>query len=454
MHATGRINGLLLGLLAVCASSLAGCTENLAPKMISTPSGPMGFMGTVIVDVDLKTGEITTEPVTSGALAPPTGVDAALYGSSTMIRHRFQLVGNAPSAGNTWLLSERIENLQPFAIGTHVSHASGVMPKDTMGVYVFLTLGPVVTGGCVANSPGCTVAVDSGYDGQFAFTDVVPQPYVYFKTILEATDGNSDSGLDFTNQTSSGGSDYFRILPFRASPGVTHFKFGVSVSAAFVKPNERSWTVHYAGDSLPNRLGTSLNDLRSEPDWRVIGSAVADTSITQSACPASSACLNIRNASPFLLTTDSLLYFRSDSLGQADSAFIDATISMSNLPSGNPSVYIGMRDPVKLIAFGIASDKVGFVSGANTFISGGSGSSAILSGEFRVTKVGSDSVFGYVNGIKVAKLSYASLPNATASTRPRYFWFGNRVTYSLFANPTNVTSRWSSVVYSIGSTSP
>ena len=418
----------------------------------------MADMGTVMVDVNLKTGVITTHPVTSGSFRAPSGVSAKLYGSNGLIGHRFQLEGGAPVAPNTYILRDHVENLQPFAIGTHIPHAVGVLPQDTMGVYVFLTIGPFVTAGCTA-SPTCTVALDTAYDGSFAFTNVSPQPYMYFKTILEANDSRPDSGLDFTDQSPLNGGtgvDYFRKFGFRASAGVTDFVFGVAVSAAWVKPNERSWTVHYAGDSLPNRRGITLDTLRSEPDWRVVGSAVADTSIAVTFCPASDNCLHILNGTPAPGATDSLLYFRSDSLGQSDSAYIDASIATSNLKPGNPSVYIGMQDPVKLISFGISSNTVGFVTGANTFIAGGSGASASLSGEFRVSKFGQDSVVGYVNGAKKAKVLYSALPDVSASTPPKYFWFGNRVTFAAGAgnNPINIASNWSSVVYTIGATAP
>jgi hypothetical protein len=457
MHALGRFNRSSLGALLVAASAMVGCSnDNLAPKMIPTPSGPMADMGTVMVHVNLKTGAITTHPVTSGSLRAPSGVSAAYYGASALIGHRFQLEGGSGIGPNTYVLRDHIENLEPFAIGTHVAHAVGAFPQDTMGAYVFLTIGPVVTAGCTA-SPTCTVALDTAYDGTFSFT-APDQQYMYFKTILEPNDNHPDEGLDFTDQSPANhgaGIDYFRKFGFRATPGVTDFVFGVSVSAAWVKPNENSWTVHYTGDSLPTRGDNSLDSLRSDPDWRVVGSKVADTSIAVTFCPLSGNCLSIRHAAPTTGVTDSLLYFRSDSLGQTDSAYIDAFIALSNLRPGNPSVYMAMQDPVKLISFGIASDKVGFTTGVNTFLASSiTSTSSVASGEFRVAKFGTDSVLGYVNGARKAKVLYSALPNVSASTPPRYFWFGNRVTFTSGANPTNVTSNWSSVVYGIGATSP
>ena len=116
--------------------------------------------------------------------------------------------------------------------------------------------------------------------------------------------------------------------------------------------------------------------------------------------------------------------------------------------TGNPSVYIGMQDPVKWIAFGIAADKVGFVSGANTFLASSIPSAFDYSvrRSFASTKFGTDSVVGYVNGTKKAKVLYSALPNVIATTPPKYFWFGNRVTFNSTNNPTAVSRTGRAVV--------
>jgi hypothetical protein len=445
----------MLGSLALVIAGLAACQESVAPPHVPPPPDQMANLGTVIVEVNTKTGEVTTHPYASGSIDAPAGVDANIYGDASLIGHTFQLVGGAP-VGTTWNLTDRIENLQTFAIGTRLPHTLATMPTDTMGVYVFLSRAPVVLAGCTPG-PSCFVKADSGYDGNFAFT-ALAQPYIFFKTILEPTDGTLHSGQDFSG--TAGGVDYFRTFSFRTSPGVTDFKFGVSVSAAFVQPNDTRWSVSYFADSLPNRVGTGLGDLRTEPDWRVRGNVVADTSMTTSGCAGAGVtrCLQIVSNPPGgnSNTTDSLLYYRSDSIGTGDSAFMDATVSATNLQAGQPSVTFGMQDRVKTISFGIASGSAGFTTASNAFIANGSATvTPATTTTWRIRKFAHDSVVAYANGVKIVNLPYASLPSAPAAVvKPQYFWFGNRFTRGGPPATQPLTSKWSAVGYTIGVTSP
>jgi len=424
------------------------------------PPDPAASLGTVIVEVNLRTRQVTTHPATSDRA--PENVNLSLFGGTGTVSHLFELTGNAPSAGNTYILRDHLENVFNYAIGTNVAHVLGALPKDTMGVFVFLSIPPFAIVGCTPG-PSCQVNADSGYDGAFQFTGSTPQPYMYFKTILEPSDGVAHRGLDYTDQSAANGGtgiDYFRSFAFRASPAITDFRFGVAVSAAKVKPNDSRWKLTYVGDSLPTRVGTSLADLRSEPDWRVNGNggAVGDTSIVTTGCAGgASRCLRIRSTTPSLLASpDSISFFRSDSVGSADSAYIAASLAVSSLPSlnGAPSIFLGMQDRTKLISFGIAQNSVGLCDASNSFVSGGSVTKDPTTvSSWRIAKFAADSVVVYGNGTRLLKLAYASLPAAPASASPNpYFWFGNRVSWNLLFNPTNVTSLWSSVVYEIGAT--
>jgi hypothetical protein len=445
----------VLASLVLALAAVAGCQDSVAPHHVPPPTDHLTNLGTVVVEVNTRTGEVTTRPYASGSLDAPPGVDAKIYGAASLIGHTFSLVGGAP-VGTTWNLTDRIENLEPFAIGTRLPHTLATLPADTMGVYVFMSIAPVVLTGCTPG-PTCVVKADSGYDGNFAFT-APAQPYIFFKTILEPTDGTIHSGQDFSG--TAGGVDYFRTFSFRASPGVTNFKFGVSVSAAFVQPNDTRWSVNYFGDSLPNRVGTGLADLRSEPDWRVRGSAVADTSIATTGCAGAGVtrCLQIQTNPPGggSNATDSLLYYRSDSIGTADSAFMEATLSVTGLQAGQPSATFGMQDRIRAIAFGIASGSAGFTNASNAFITSGSATvNTTTTTTWRIQKFAHDSVVAYANGVKILNVPYASLPAATAIVgAPRYFWFGNRFTRGAPPASQPITSKWSSVSYTIGATSP
>ena len=454
---TGRRQCEALALLAIFCASMTACRDDaVAPRGGVPPIDQMTKLGTTIVDVNLKTGEVMTHPLESGATTA-TGVDARFFGAPGTISHTFQLEGGAPSAGNVFRLDDHIENVFPFAIGTHLPHAPGVFPEDTMGVYVFVSIPPTVTAGCTP-SVSCAVA-DSG-DGAYTFTRPTPQTYMFFKTILEAADGTPHSGLDFTDQTSVGGINYFRTLAFHASPGVTNFKFGVSVTAAVVKPNDTRWRVMYIADSLPNRVGTSLADLRSEPDWRVHASATAvtDTSIQTTGCTTgASRCFQIISHTP-TAGTDSISYFRSDSLGTTDSAYIAADVVVANLTPNAPSIFLGMQDRVKGMLLGFSSNKIGFCNATGSFLTGAAAATAFsaTSTSWRISKFGADSVVVYNGGTKVFNLAYANLPAATGVPTPTaFFSFGNRPLFKTGgANPTAVTSKWTDVVYEIGATSP
>jgi len=455
-RARKRIPCFALGAIALLA--LGACHDDgVAPRRSVPPIDQMTDLGSYVVEVNVKTGQILTHPL-DGAIAAPPGVDAAFFGAAGTISHTFQLEGGAPSAGNTYTLDDHIENVFAYPIGTHLPHTTGVFPEDTMGVYVYISIPPTVTAGCTPSAT-CKVAADSGYDGAYTFTSATPQPYMFFKTILEASDGTPHKGLDYTDQSPANGGtgiNYFRSLSFRASPGVTNFKFGVAVRAAIVKPNENRWLVTYVADSLPNRVGTSLADLRSEPDWRVHGSAgaVVDTSIVTSGCTTGAArCFRIESTTPTTsVPADSITYFRSDSLGTTDSAYVATTVAVSNLrPS--PSVFFGMQDRVKQILVGLSSNRVGFCDATNSFIPGG----AVAAGtaqNWRVAKFGADSAVIYGNGTRLVKIAYASLPAAPAGPLPRpFFFFGNRALNG-HPNPTLPTSEWTSLTYEIGATSP
>jgi hypothetical protein len=426
--------------VALACIAVAGCSgDSTVAPVTPTPGGEMRFMGTVMVEVDLKKGTVTTHPMESGSFDAPPGVSAQIYGAASQVRHIFQLQGGAP-IGNDYFLNDHIENLLNYAIGTNQRGTTAPTPEDTMGAYVFVSSGPTVIAGCT-QSLTCKVDL-TGYDGTFAFTSP-GQRYMYFKTILEANDGVTAQGKDFTDQSPANGGtgiDYFRTLKFTTTGAVTNFKFGVAVSAAWIKPNETNWVVRYFGDSLPNRVGTGFAagaDLRSEPDWRVRQSGSPTATIVSSGCRLAGNCLRIVSGS-----SDSLIYYRSDSLDKAENAFIEADIVTSGLANNSPSVFLGMEDRGRFLSFGISANKAGFTNRAGSIIS--STVNPTSSVNVRITKTGTGNVVANVNGstITLARSSFDSLTVATDPSPHQYFWFGNR--------KGGGTSNWSSVVYQVG----
>ena len=114
-----------------------------------------------------------------------------------------------------------------------------------------------------------------------------------------------------------------------------------------------------------------------------------------------------------------------------------------------------MQDRIKAISFGIASTTAGFTTASNAFVTNGSGTvDPTTTTTWRIRKFAHDSVVAYANGVRIVNVPYASLP-AAPSTTPKqpYFWFGNRFTRGSPPG-TTLTSKWSSVSYTIGATSP
>jgi hypothetical protein len=456
-HATNRIRKLALGSIALLAAGLGACHEDtVAPRTIPTPSGPMGDLGTYIVHVDVKHQTVDVHPA-GQMVQTPSGVDAQIYGAVGQIRHVFFLHSATPIGGTgaEYHLSEDLKNLLPFAIGTNSPHTFPTFPQDTMGVYVFLSI-PVfnirnISGACVS---GCSVVMDSA-DGAYPFSSPTPQPYMYWKTILESPSAAADSARAFTDQTSLGGTHvhYFRNYNFLTTGSVTDFSFGLSVSAAWVDPNDNRWKVFYAGDSLPNRIGTDLQHLQSEPDWRVLGTGGGTATIQPPACVANTgACqLQIVSGAPTIGAKDTLMYFRSDSVRASQSAYIQATMSTSLLGDPTkPSVFLGLKDPAKLVQMGISTTRTGFTDSTGAFV-GTTIPTDLSRTIYRVSKFGTDSAGLYTNNSILLVVPYSALPAAPPLVgSDRFFFFGN-ITQTLSVAS---TSLWSNVNYEIGSAFP
>jgi hypothetical protein len=444
-----------VGWLALAFASLAGCQDNgVAPHRVPPPPDQMANLGTYIVHVDLRN---RTVDVRSASQSPnaPAGVSARFYGLTTEIEHVFAVSAPTPIgiSGAEYHLRLHINNLEPFAIGTNSPHTAPAFPQDTMGVYVYQSIPPYnIT--CSSACGAATVVMDSA-DGAYPFFENhgLAQPYLYFKTILEPGTFGLHSGPGYTDQTGMGGIDYFRTFNFRTSGSVAGFSFGIAVSAPFVSPNETRWKVFYVADSLPNRK--SFQDLRSEPDWRISGTAGGDTAIVPAGCaPNTGACaLQITSFTPVGQKRDTLMYYRSDSVLSSQDAYITATLTIPNQSGTVPTVFLGLQDQTKLVRLGISTAKIGFTDTSGAFV----GTTANINPQhhtYRVAKFGIDSAAVYAPPDSVAsvvRISYASLPAAPAKVLfNRFFFFGNLTRSS--AN--TASSLWTSVNYEVGAHAP
>jgi len=459
IHAHDRRRTRVLGALGLVFAAVVGCQNELAaPHAPGPPVDQMANLGTYIVHVDLKNRTVEVKPASQSPTAP-AGVSGRFYGLATEIEHVFAVSAPTPigTTGAEYHLKLHINNLEPFAIGTNSPHTAPLFPQDTMGVYVYLSIPPYnIT--CSPSPCGTTsVAMDSA-DGAYPFFENhgLAQPYLYFKTILEPGTFGVHSGRGYTDQTSIGGIDYFRTFNFKTAGSVSDFSFGIAVSAPFVDPNETRWKVFYVADSLPNRK--SFLDLRSEPDWRIAGTNGADTAIVPAGCaPNTGACgLQITSHVPTGQARDTLLYYRSDSVRNAQDAYITATLTISNQSASSvATVFLGLQDQTKLVKLGISPTQIGFTDTSGAFV----GTPASINPQhntYRVAKFGTDSAAVYAppdSSASVLRIAYSSLPAAPAKVLSnRFFFFGNVTRGN--AGAKQATSRWTTVNYEIGAHAP
>lgn len=456
---SGHSNRFVLASLALLLAGVAGChdAESTAPKTVPTPSGPMRDLGTVLVHVDMKHHRITTEPLSSNVATAP-GVSARFFGTPTQIEYALaeQNFTDLGSGNIEYNIHAGFANLLTFAIGTNSPHTYPSFPQDTMGVYVYFALLPGnitnLGGPCV--SPACTVTVDSA-DGFYPFTSGTPQPYVFWKSILEGggTNAQVPGPFETDQHTLPGGINYYRRMSFRTHGNVTNFDFGIAMAAAWVDPNENRWKVSYLGDSIPTR--TSLDVLHSDPDWRRLGTTGA-VSITPAACaPVTGAC----NLTLVGTAGDTLIFYRSDSLRASQNGYIAATLSLSTLTGAEPGVFLGLKDPTKLAQLGISTSLTGFTDSTGTLLPLYSFPTVLGRTSYRVTKYGTDSASIFSPaccGVALMTIPYSALPPAPVrgSGPPnydRFFFFGN-ITASVTS--TAATSLWTTVNYEIGAAAP
>ncbi|MDQ2766335.1 MAG: hypothetical protein M3Y30_04190, partial [Gemmatimonadota bacterium] len=325
---------VLASFALVCVGVVACHDAETAPKTIQTPSGPMHDLGTVIVHVDLKNHKIDVQPAGASTAKLPPGVSARFFGTTTQIEYALVEQNNTPLSATDieYNIHAGFSNLLPFAIGTNSPYTSPAYPQDSMGVYVYFAILPYNIQRLGAPCPvgQCTVTIDSA-DGVYPFTTGTPQQYVFWKTILDSGGTNAQMPGRFeTNQTGiPGGINYYRRMSFHTHANVgsvSDFSFGIAMAAPWVEPHENRWKVFYIADSLPNRV--DLFNLRSDPDWRVLGTGGGVATIQAPGCIAGTNTCALQIVSTTASAApETLLYYRSDSLRASQDGYIAATMT-------------------------------------------------------------------------------------------------------------------------------
>lgn len=415
-------------LVALCG--VVGCGEPSPSSGRATSLEPVSHPQTTVArlrgTLDVASGTLTFEPVSpTGAPLPGGGASASIYGDQgvTVRIYNSAVTTSAPVGGKkTYSANVGVRNLLTYRIG---DEQAGASPADTMGIYIFTNTAPVVSG---TSSPcTCTVTVKNSA-GSRPFTTLANQPYWYWPELLGPAGGGADTTV------------LRKPWVFEADTQVTRFSFDVLVSAAWSAPNETTWRIEFPGDSLP--------ETQAEPRWRRIAGLTASAAVV-------AARLTLSNAA----ASDSMFYYRADSISPAANAYIEARVRLDNGGlRGKPQAGLVLDDGVKMMGVFVSDSskaanraEIGFIksSGGAAFI-GTAGTIDTLAVKsiraIQLRKYRSDSVVVWVDGIRRISMLYASLPATRGSA---YYMFGARS-----PGGSGNTSTWESVVYQIGVASP
>jgi hypothetical protein len=188
--------------------------------------------------------------------------------------------------------------------------------------------------------------------------------------------------------------------------------------------------VDYEGDSLPAT--------QSEPKWTqqlpVAGTHTAAAGVLHLVPGVAGNQLN---------------FFRRDSLRSATNAYIEASVKYTGTGTVSAAPHFAFDDSLRDVAFGIAANKVGFVSVSNAFI----GTAFALNTTtafhvYQLRKYAADSAVFFVDGVHRGVLSYATFSLSLSGAQAPLVAFGHTSTANL------ETSDWDYVVYEIGSPIP
>jgi hypothetical protein len=414
---------LALGMIA-----LLGC-DGGAPGTEPTadgPAKPLSVLGGVRGTADMVAGTLSFEPLSapSGSRHSGTGLGpTAIYGDQGVTVRLYNspvTITNPASPGKkTFSAPVGLRNLLAFPIG---DEQAGGVPVDTMGIYVFVTSGPTVTGTSSPCSPACTVTAQN-HHGTLAFS-APNQRYWHWGERVGAVGAGSDTTLAR------------KTWIFEADTQVTSFRFDVLVSAAWPPPNDARWKIDYQGDSVP--------DTNAEPRWRRNAAGAAGT-------------VSINDPSAGIITiavpaSARLAFLQNDSLGSATNAYIEARFR-TNIPRAAPEVSFGIDDDVRFIGVGLTGTQVGFLTGTFTFLGTPVVALTTIFHVYQIRKFGADSVQLWMDGARIDSRMYTAF-SASIANLAHFFYFGGAGTGFPPLSAAGNSSSWDYVIYEIGVSQP
>lgn len=403
------IAALLSVFATACSQSLP--TSAAAPHVQQTaPAAPQSLVA-LQGHVDLAKGTMSI-----GGPAFDGVAQSAIYGDQNVTLRLYNSGVVRTNAGSKRLYTATvgIRNLRNHPIG---DEEGGLAPLDTMGISIFFTALPVVTG---TSSPctSCSVRVANAH-GVSSFTGL-NQPFFHYHERL----GAAGSKTDTTQRR--------MVWVFEADSAVTTFAFNVLVSAAWPAPYESSWSVGFFGDTLPSQ--------QSAPRWSMVKNGPTPFATSGGGS------LTIQMGSP--LNYSDLYYERRDSLDTRTMAFAEARLRLE-VGTGDPHTFFGFDDNTKWIAIGISTKEVGFIDDGYGFIEKVSITTNV-NRTYQLRKFGRDSVQLWIDGTRRLTVPYSKLKsNPANNSAPSFFRFGAH-------GKDAVTNRsvWDYVVYHLGRATP
>jgi hypothetical protein len=411
----------LFGGLVACGDASSRVAISPVAPLGGHPITPVAHLrGTL----DVATGTLTFEPVSTSGSSVAGGPSAAIYGDQGLnVRiYNSAVVTSAPVAGKkTYTANVGVRNLLGFRIGDEQNAAA---PADTLGFYIFVNAAPVVSG---TSSPcSCTVTVKNA-DGVLNF-NAPNQPYWFWSDIL----GAKNSARDTTSAR--------KAWVFEADTQVTRFNFDILVSAAWASPNETVWSVNYPGDSLP--------DTQAEPRWHVTSTQGGPVE----AIVAGNLQINLKK------TTDTLVYVRHDSVSTTTSALVEGRFRLDD--GGNSALAqaaLAIDDNVRYAGLFVSDSsasgraRAGIVDATgNTFVASDTVAGVRNFRTYQLRKYGADSAVVFVDNVRRVKVAYNLLPltkNTLGGTSYIEFGFTS-------ANVRTTQMTWDYLLYKIGNATP